>query len=55
MVALNGLRIEPETARDVVKYLSNHLGLAPEEARPAARRSFSRSLHPVQPGNASAG
>lgn len=36
MVALNGLRIEPETAREVVKYLSNHLGLAPEEARPAA-------------------
>jgi quinohemoprotein amine dehydrogenase len=36
MVALNGLRIEPQTAREVVKYLSNHLGLAPEEARPAA-------------------
>jgi quinohemoprotein amine dehydrogenase len=36
MVALNGLRIEPATAREVVKYLSNHLGLAPEEARPAA-------------------
>ena len=36
MVALNGLRIEPQTAREVVRYLSNHLGLAPEEARPAA-------------------
>lgn len=36
MVALNGLRIEPQTARAVVKYLSNNLGLAPEEARPAA-------------------
>lgn len=36
MVALNGLRIEPETARVVLRYLSNHLGLAPEEARPAA-------------------
>jgi quinohemoprotein amine dehydrogenase len=36
MVALNRLRIDPETARDVVKYLSNHLGLAPEEAKPAA-------------------
>ena len=36
MVALNGLRIEPETAREVVRYLSNNLGLAPEEARPAA-------------------
>ena len=36
MVALNGLRIEPQTAREVVKYLANNLGLAPEEARPAA-------------------
>jgi quinohemoprotein amine dehydrogenase len=36
MVALNGLRIDPATARDVVKYLANNLGLAPEEARPAA-------------------
>lgn len=36
MVALNGLRIDPATAREVVKYLSDHLGLAPEEARPAA-------------------
>jgi quinohemoprotein amine dehydrogenase len=36
MVALNGLRIEPQTAREVVRYLSNNLGLAPEEARPAA-------------------
>ena len=36
MAALNGLNIEPETARQVVKYLSNHLGLAPEEAKPAA-------------------
>jgi quinohemoprotein amine dehydrogenase len=36
MAALNGLNIEPETARHVVKYLSNNLGLAPEEAKPAA-------------------
>ncbi len=36
MVALNGLQIDPATARHVVKYLSNNLGLAPEEARPAA-------------------
>lgn len=35
MAALNGLNIEPETARQVVKYLSNNLGLAPEEAKPA--------------------
>lgn len=36
MVALNGLKIEPQTAREVVKYLSNNLGLAPEEAKPVA-------------------
>jgi quinohemoprotein amine dehydrogenase len=36
MAALNGLQIDPATARTVVKYLSNHLGLAPEEAKPAA-------------------
>jgi quinohemoprotein amine dehydrogenase len=36
MAALNGLRIDPETARHVVRYLSNNLGLAPEEAKPAA-------------------
>jgi quinohemoprotein amine dehydrogenase len=36
MASLNGLQIDPVTARQVVKYLSNNLGLAPEEARPAA-------------------
>jgi quinohemoprotein amine dehydrogenase len=36
MVALNGVKIEPATARDIVRYLSNHLGLAPEEVKPAA-------------------
>ncbi|MFP5378716.1 MAG: quinohemoprotein amine dehydrogenase subunit alpha [Vicinamibacteria bacterium] len=36
MVALNGVQLEPAEAREIVKYLSNHLGLAPEEARPAA-------------------
>ena len=36
MAALNGLSIEPATARQVVKYLANNHGLAPEEAKPAA-------------------
>jgi quinohemoprotein amine dehydrogenase len=36
MAALNGLNIDAATARHVVKYLSNNLGLAPEEAKPAA-------------------
>jgi quinohemoprotein amine dehydrogenase len=36
MVALNGLNIDPATARHVVKYLADNLGLAPAEAKPAA-------------------
>lgn len=34
MVALNGVVLKPEEAKQIVKYLANHLGLAPEEARP---------------------
>ena len=33
MVLLNGVEIEPADARDVVRYLATHHGLAPEEAR----------------------
>jgi len=36
MVALNGLKLDPAAGREVVKYLSDNLGLAPEEARNAA-------------------
>jgi quinohemoprotein amine dehydrogenase len=36
MVALNNLKIEPAEARDVLRYLADHQGLAPEEATPAA-------------------
>jgi len=36
MVALNGLKLDPAAGREVVKYLSDNLGLAPEEAKPAA-------------------
>ncbi len=32
MIELNGLQIEPAAARDVLRYLANNLGLAPEEA-----------------------
>lgn len=35
MVALQGLEIDPETAREVVRYLSDEHGLAPEELRPS--------------------
>jgi len=34
MVRLNGLSLTPDEARAIVKYLSNHHGLAPEEAKP---------------------
>jgi quinohemoprotein amine dehydrogenase len=36
MAALNNLQIDPKTAREVVKYLANNHGLAPEEARAGA-------------------
>jgi len=35
MIRLNGLTLTPDDARQIVKYLSNNHGLAPEEARPA--------------------
>ncbi len=36
MVTLNQAEIEPADARDIVKYLSDTLGLAPEEVKPAS-------------------
>jgi len=36
MVTLNKAEIEPADAREIVKYLSDNLGLAPEETMPAA-------------------
>lgn len=36
MITLNNLTLEPGEARDVVRYLADHHGLAPEEAKPAA-------------------
>src|SRR5215471_2329825 len=35
MVRLNGLSLTPDEAKQIVKYLSNNHGLAPDEARPA--------------------
>jgi quinohemoprotein amine dehydrogenase len=54
MVALNGLRIDPQTARTVVKYLSNNLGLAPEEAKPAAWEAERRIIDFKYSANADA-
>ncbi len=36
MVSLNDMLLDPDEAREVVRYLSNNLGLAPEEARVGA-------------------
>jgi quinohemoprotein amine dehydrogenase len=36
MVSLNHVKIEPAEARDVLRYLADNQGLAPEEAKPAA-------------------
>lgn len=36
MVSLNGVQLDPGAAREVVKYLSDNLGLAPDEVKPAA-------------------
>ena len=44
MMGLNGLEIEPQMAREIVRYLSNHLGIAPEEFRPAAFEAERRMI-----------
>ena len=36
MVMLNDVELDPATARDIVRYLSDNHGLAPEEAKPGA-------------------
>src|SRR3989442_540571 len=35
MIRLNSLVLKPEEAREILRYLSNNNGLAPEEAKPA--------------------
>jgi quinohemoprotein amine dehydrogenase len=42
MVTLNKVNLEPADARNILKYLSDHLGLAPEEERPIAFESERR-------------
>jgi quinohemoprotein amine dehydrogenase len=36
MVSLNGVQLEPDAARQILRYLADNHGLAPEEALPAA-------------------
>ncbi len=44
MMSLNGLQLEPDMARGVVKYLSDNLGIAPEEYRASAWESERRMV-----------
>ena len=44
MVELNGLQIEPAAARAVLRYLSDNLGLAPEEAQKASFEAEKRMI-----------
>lgn len=44
MVRLNGVTVSPDDAKQIVKYLSNNHGLAPEEARPAFYEAEKRVL-----------
>lgn len=44
MVTLNNVRLEPAQAREIVKYLANQQGLAPEEARPGRFETERRSI-----------
>ncbi|HKB10729.1 MAG TPA: quinohemoprotein amine dehydrogenase subunit alpha [Vicinamibacterales bacterium] len=36
MVALNDVKLDPSDAREIIRYLADHHGLAPEEAQPGA-------------------
>jgi quinohemoprotein amine dehydrogenase len=44
MVTLNHVPLEPADARAIVKYLADHNGLAPEEARPIAFEAERRTI-----------
>ncbi|HUQ82445.1 MAG TPA: quinohemoprotein amine dehydrogenase subunit alpha [Gemmatimonadaceae bacterium] len=44
MVALQNVRVDPATARAIVRYFSNAQGLAPAEARPARFESERRAI-----------
>ena len=44
MITLNNLAVEPAEAKDVLRYLADHHGLAPEEAQPAAFEVERRQL-----------
>jgi quinohemoprotein amine dehydrogenase len=51
MVALHGARLTPEEAREVVRYLSDEQGLAPEELRPGLFEVERRLIDYDYPGD----
>ena len=51
MVALNGVNVSPEQAREVVRYLANEQGLAPEELRPGLFEVERRLIDYDYPGD----
>jgi quinohemoprotein amine dehydrogenase len=51
MMALNGLKLDPAVGREVVKYLSDNLGLAPEEAKLAAFEAERVVVYDQEPFN----
>jgi hypothetical protein len=44
MVTLHGAQLDPAAAREVVRYLATHQGLAPEELRPGRFEVESRMI-----------
>jgi len=51
MITLNNVPLEPAEARDIVRYLADHHGLAPEEAKPAAFEVERRLIEYSYPGD----
>src|SRR5262245_26252354 len=51
MITLNNLAMEPAEARDIVRYLADHHGLAPEEAKTAAFEVERRLIEYVYVGD----
>src|SRR5437867_2820258 len=51
MVSLNSVKLEPSEAREILRYLADHHGLAPDEAQPAAFEVERRMLDYKYPGD----
>jgi quinohemoprotein amine dehydrogenase len=51
MITLNNVQMEPAEARDIVRYLADHHGLAPEELKPAAFEVERRIIEYTYPGD----